>query len=119
MMNNTKQSDGKYHIQGKTFDELTGSRAKVFHGTAYKTTGGLRKCDLYQNKNGRFVSLKKHITAKKEKRLEKAGYVTKKGVFGSVKKTEVTKKRSSKKRSSKKRSAKKSSSKKNRSQKRK
>jgi hypothetical protein len=114
MMNNTKQSDGKYHIEGKTFDELTGSRAKVFHGTAYKTTGGLRKCDLYQNKNGRFVSLKKHRTAKKEKRLEKAGYVTKKGVFGSVKKSVVTKKSGSKKRS-----AKKSSSKKSRTQKRK
>jgi hypothetical protein len=108
MMNNTKQSDGKYHIQGKTFDELIGSRAKVYHGTAYKTTGGLRKCDLLQNKNGRFVSLKKHKTAKKENRLVKAGYVTQKGKFGSVKKS-----------ASKKRSAKKSRSKKNRSQKRK
>jgi len=114
MMNNTKQSDGKYHIQGKTFDELIGSRAKVYHGTAYKTTGGLRKCDLLQNKNGRFVSLKKHKTAKKENRLVKAGYVTQKGKFGSVKKSGVAKKSSSKKRS-----AKKSRSKKNRSQKRK
>ena len=109
MMNNTKQSDGKYHIEGKTFDELTGSRAKVFHDTAYKTTGGLRKCDLYQNKNGRVVSLKKHRTAKKEKRLEKAGYVTKKGVFGSVKKS-GSKKRTAKKSGSKKRTAKKSRS---------
>ncbi len=38
-----KHSDGKYHIDGKTFDELIGSRAKVYHGTAYKTSGDLKK----------------------------------------------------------------------------
>jgi hypothetical protein len=38
------------------------------------------------NKNGRIVSRKKHATAKKEKRLEKAGYFTKKGKFGAVRK---------------------------------
>jgi hypothetical protein len=37
------------------------------------------------NKNGRIVSRKKHVTAKKEKRLVKAGYGTKKGKFGFVK----------------------------------
>jgi hypothetical protein len=37
------------------------------------------------NKHGRVVSLKKHKTAKKEKRLEKAGYGYKKGEFGYVK----------------------------------
>ena len=66
----------------KTF----GSRAEVFHGNAKKTTGGLTKSDLLQNKHGEIVSRKKSITAKKEKRLEKAGYFTKKGVFGFVKK---------------------------------
>jgi hypothetical protein len=55
------------------------------HGTAYKTSGGLKKSDLLQNKNGRIVSKKKHSTAKKEKRLVKAGYGTKKGHFGAVK----------------------------------
>jgi len=38
-----------------------------------------------QNKNGRIVSKKKHFTAKKEKRLVKAGYTAKKGKFGYVK----------------------------------
>jgi hypothetical protein len=39
------------------------------------------------NKWNRIVSRKKHATAKKEKRLEKAGYFAKKGKFGYVKKT--------------------------------
>ena len=64
-----------------------GSRAEVWHGNAKKTTGGLTKKDLMKNKHGEIVSKKKHFTAKKEKRLEKAGYFTKKGQFGFVKKT--------------------------------
>jgi hypothetical protein len=36
------------------------------------------------NKHRRIVSKKKHATAKKEKRLIKAGYGTKKGKFGFV-----------------------------------
>ena len=71
---------------GRNFDQLIGSRAQVWHGTAYKTTGGLTKSNLMMS-HGRIVSLKKHKTAKKEKRLEKAGYFTKKGQFGFVKKT--------------------------------
>jgi hypothetical protein len=63
-----------------------GSRAEVFHGTAKKTTGGLTKKDLMKNKHGEIVSRKKHLTAKREKRLEKHGYFAKKGVFGYVKK---------------------------------
>ena len=78
---------GKYHQDGKTFDLLEGTRAQVYHGTALKTTGGLKKKDLFMNKHGRIVSAKKHKTAKAEKRLEKAGYFTKKGKFGFVKKT--------------------------------
>ena len=39
-----------------------------------------------KNKHGYIVSKKKHITASKEKRLEKAGWYTKKGKFGSFKK---------------------------------
>ena len=61
------------------------SYAKVWHGTLKKTPGGLTKSDLMKNKWGRIVSLKKHKTAKKEKRLEKAGYFAKKGSFGVVK----------------------------------
>ena len=80
------ESDGKYHIKGKAFQMLIGSRAQVWHGTAYKTAGNLTKSHLMMNKHGRVVSKKKHKTAKKEKRLEKAGYFTKKGKFGAVKK---------------------------------
>ncbi|MAU36391.1 MAG: hypothetical protein CMD14_03355 [Flavobacteriales bacterium] len=78
--------DGVYNIKGKKFSKLIGSRAEVYHGTAFKTAGGLEKKDIMMNKNGRIVSVKKHKTAKKEKRLEKHGYFTKKGKFGFVKK---------------------------------
>jgi hypothetical protein len=81
-----KSSDGKYHVKGGVFDLLIGSRAQVMHGTAYKTAGGLKKSDLLMNKRGSIVSRKKHATAKKDKRLEKHGYFTKKGHFGAVKK---------------------------------
>jgi len=81
----TKSSHGHYLIHGHKFEKLEGSRAQVVHGTAYKTSGGLTKSNLLMNKNGRIVSRKKHVTAKKEKRLVKAGYGTKKGKFGFVK----------------------------------
>jgi hypothetical protein len=83
-----KGTDGKYHIRGKEFEMLEGSRAQVWHGTAYKTSGGLTKPHLTMNKHGRIVSSIKHRTAKKEKRLEKAGFMTVKGKFGAVKKVE-------------------------------
>ena len=62
-----------------------GSRAQVMHGTADHTSGGLTKKDLKYNKHGRIVSRKKSQKAKKDKRLEKAGYKTRKGKFGAVK----------------------------------
>lgn len=80
----SKGEDGKYHIGGKTYEQLIGSRAQVYHGTAYKTPGDLTKSDIMMNKHGRIVSVKKHNTAKREKRLVKAGYLTKKGKFGFV-----------------------------------
>jgi hypothetical protein len=78
--------------QGSSFPQLIGSRAQVWHGTAYKTTGGLTKRDLMMS-HGRVVSRKKHNTAKKEKRLEKAGYFAKKGTFGFFKKDTQTRRR--------------------------
>jgi hypothetical protein len=80
----TKTASGRYMVQGKSYEMLMGSRAQVWHGTAYKTSGGLTKNNLMQNKAGRIVSKDKHMTAKKEKRLVKAGYGTKKGKFGFV-----------------------------------
>ena len=80
-----KGPDGKYHIAGKTYEVLEGSRAQVGHKTAYKTPGGLTLNELLKNKHGRCVSKKKHLTAKRENRLVKAGYGTVKGKFGAVK----------------------------------
>ena len=82
-----RAEDGKYHLKEGVFNELCGSRTQVMNGTAYKTSGELTKSHLMMNKWGRIVSAKKHRTAKKEKRLEKAGYFAKKGKFGYVKKT--------------------------------
>lgn len=79
--------NGAYHIKGKDYPELFGSRTQVMNKTAYKTTGGLTLADLVMNRWGRIVSAKKYATAKKEKRLENAGYFAKKGKFGYVKKT--------------------------------
>jgi len=69
-----------------TFEQNIGTRAQVWHGTAKKTSGGLTKTQLMMNKHGRIVSRKKHSTAKRENRLVKAGFLTKKGHFGFIKK---------------------------------
>ena len=86
-----------------TFDKTEGSRAEVWHGTAKRTSGNLTKKDLMKNKHGRIVSKQKHFTAKKEKRLVKAGFLTKKGHFGFIKDTKSHKHKSHKKTSSHKR----------------
>ena len=63
-----------------------GTRAQVWHGTA-KATGygkkGLRKHQLKKNKHGRIVSRRMSATAKRQNRLGRAGWKTRKGVFGS------------------------------------
>lgn len=61
-----------------------GSRCKVMHGNANKTSGGLTKEDLMYNKQGKIVSIKMSKNAKKEKRLEKAGWTVQEGVFGAI-----------------------------------
>lgn len=80
------------------YKHTVGSRAEVYHGTAKHTSGGLEKDGLFKNKWGRIVSAKKHKTAKKQKRLEKAGYFAKKGEFGVVKR-KTMKRRSTKRKS--------------------
>ena len=95
-----KAADGKYHINGKVYPNLVGSRAMVYHETAYKTSGGLTKKDLFYNKKGRIVSRKKHETAKKDKRLEKHGYFAQKGKFGAVRRTPYKSSRKSRTRKS-------------------
>jgi len=66
------------------FKQKTGSRAQVMHGTAKMTGGGLKKKDLKYNKHGKIVSKKLSAIAKKEKRLQKAGWTTIEGQFGAM-----------------------------------
>ena len=90
-----------------------GSRAQVMNGTAEHTPGGLKKSDLKYNTQGRIVSKKKSMQAKKDQRLKKAGWTHKKGEFGAIKIEEKSpKKRGSKKKGSKKKGSKKKGSKK-------
>ena len=92
-----RETDGYYHIGNKKYRQLFGSRKQVFLSeTAYKTPGGLTKKDLMINRHRRIVSRKKHVTAKKERRLEAHGYFTKKGKFGWVRKTVKNKSRKNK-----------------------
>jgi len=79
-----KSSDGLYHVNGKTYKHLIGSRKQVWMGSAYKTDGQLVKSDFIMNKHRRIVSAKKHASAKRDNRLVKAGYGTQKGKFGFV-----------------------------------
>jgi hypothetical protein len=78
-----RASDGGVIVKGNHYNSCVGSRAEVGHKSAYKTSGGLTKSDIIKNKHGRWVSKRLSQIAKKEKRLEKAGYRTKKGKFGS------------------------------------
>lgn len=92
-----KKADGKYHIGNMKYDLLEGSRAQVMHGTAYKTSGDLKKSDLMM-KRGRILSKKKSNLAKTQKHLK--GFLQPKGSgkFGSYKKKRRTKRKSHKKR---------------------
>lgn len=95
-----KHPDGMYHVNGTAYEELIGTRAKVFHGTAYKTSGGLTKSALEQNKKtGRIVSKRKAAEARKTRRLEKAGYKPVKGKFVVMRKSSKNKSRSKSRRS--------------------
>ena len=83
-----RNSDGNLVVNNVTQSShmkyFEGSRAQVFNGTAYQTSGGLQKKDLIQLKSRRIVSKKKHISAKHENRLAKYGWTAKKGKFGAV-----------------------------------
>ena len=46
-----RADDGMYHIKGHKYQLLIGSRAQVWHKTAYKTNGDLKREDLLMNKN--------------------------------------------------------------------
>ena len=59
---------------------VVGTRAQVWHGTADRTSGGLKKSDLVM-KNGRIKSKKASRSAKNNQNLKKAGWTFKKGEF--------------------------------------
>ena len=55
-----------------------GSKAQVYHGTADRTAGGLKKEDLMKTAKGRIVSKKQHSAGLKAiQRLRAAGFVAK------------------------------------------
>ena len=86
--------------------KTVGSRAQVMNGNAKKTSGGLTKAHLKYNRGGTIVSIAASNRAKKERRLEKAGYKTQKGRFvlfrrGSKSRVRKSKARKSKARRSK------------------
>jgi hypothetical protein len=64
-------TDGKYHIKGGIYEKIRGTREEVWCGTAYQTTGELKKRDLEMNKHGRVVSKVKMITATIDNRFIK------------------------------------------------
>jgi len=69
-----RAADGGVIVAGKKYAMLVGSRAQVWHGTAYKTNPGkkaLTKKHLMQKKDGKIVSRKKSQTAKRQKHLGK------------------------------------------------
>ena len=76
----------------RTMTEVNiGSKAQVYHGTAKRTSGGLKKGDLMKTKAGRIVSRKKHAAGKKAiLRLFRAGYKPTKGTFTAMRKGRVT-----------------------------
>ena len=80
---------------GRTYKNLVGTRAEVWHKTAFKTGYGktkseggtaLTRVNLMKNKHGRIVSKEKAAQKNKLlKQLRDACYTTKKGKFGAVK----------------------------------
>lgn len=49
---------------------MHGTKAEVYHGTAHRTTGGLKRSDL-KKKDGRIISKAKSAAAKKNPGLSK------------------------------------------------
>ena len=74
---------------------VVGTRAQVWHGTADRTSGGLRKKDLFKSDGGTRRSKKASRSAKKNKNLEKAGWTAVKGKFGAVRVEDVNIKKKS------------------------
>lgn len=73
-----------------THKKTIGSKAEVYHETALRTSGGLKKKDLMMTKRHRIVSKKKHKSGLKAiKHLRSLGYIAKKGTFKLMRKSMV------------------------------
>jgi len=68
--NHTKCKDGMYHIGGNVFEILRSTRADVWNGKAYQTTGGVPKSGLMINNTGKIVSKIKSIQGHKNNKFE-------------------------------------------------
>ena len=68
-----KKKDGIYDIDDKLYDKLCGSREEVWYCKAYKTSGGLIKNNLMENKTGKIISKTKYIQETIYNRFEKFG----------------------------------------------
>lgn len=66
-----RQPDGFFHINGKTYSILEGTRQQVWDEVAYKTSGLLTKDQLLINKHGKIVSKKKYYSSKEDNRLNR------------------------------------------------
>ena len=60
---------------------IVGTRRQVWYRSRKKTKGGLTRKNLKMNKRGRLVSKKLSAKARRDKRLVKNGYKTKKKTF--------------------------------------
>ena len=69
-MNHVKSKDGLYHINGKVFEILRGTRADVWNGKAYQTAGGVPQSGLVINKAGKIVSKAKSVEGHKNNKFE-------------------------------------------------
>ena len=67
------KKDGKYHINGGIYEKIRGTREEVWCGSAYQTTGELKKMDLEMNKYGKIVSKVKFIRATMDNNFIKYG----------------------------------------------
>ena len=64
-----RSPDGFYHVDGKAYPQLIGTREEVWKGLAYKTAGQLTKEELLVNRDGKVVSKRKFVSSKLSNRL--------------------------------------------------
>ena len=67
------KTDGKYRINGGVYEKIRGTREEVWCGSAYQTTGELKKRELEMNKYGKIVSKVKWITSTMDNNFIKYG----------------------------------------------